>query len=86
MTVSEINMNKAIWCYAEGRLGSRKDPDMLDEYDFSDGVRGKFARRYREGTNIVRLDEDVAEKFPNSEKVNEALRYLIKHPPQPYLK
>ena len=54
---------------------------MLDEYDFSDGVRGKYAQRYREGTNIIRLDEDVAEKFPNSEKVNEALRYLIKHPP-----
>ena len=67
-------------------MASRKDPDMLDEYDFSDGVRGKYAQRYREGTNIVRLDEDVAEKFPNSEKVNEALRYLIKHPPQPHLK
>jgi len=67
-------------------MASRKDPDMLDEYDFSDGVRGKYARRYREGTNIVRLDEDVAEKFPNSEKVNKALRYLIKHPPQSHLK
>ncbi len=62
-------------------MASRKDPDILDEYDFSDGVRGKYAQRYREGTNIIRLDEDVAEKFPNSEKVNEALRYLIKHPP-----
>ena len=54
---------------------------MLAEYDFSGGIRGKYAQRYREGTNIVRLDEDVAAKFPNSEKVNEALRYLIKHPP-----
>ena len=62
-------------------MARRKDPDMLDEYDFSDGVRGKYAQRYIEGTNIIRLDEDVAEKFPNSEKVNEALRYLIKHPP-----
>ena len=63
-------------------MANRKDPDMLAEYDFSSGVRGKYAQRYREGTNIVRLDEDVAAKFPNSEKVNEALRYLIKHPPQ----
>ena len=50
---------------------------MLDEYDFSSGVRGKYAQRYREGTNIVRLDDDVAEMFPNSEKVNEALRSFI---------
>ena len=62
---------------------SRKDPDTLDEYDFSGGVRGKYAQRYREGTNIIRLDEDVAAVFPNSEKVNEALRSLIKQPLQP---
>nr|VFJ58467.1 MAG: hypothetical protein BECKFW1821A_GA0114235_108214 [Candidatus Kentron sp. FW]VFJ63101.1 MAG: hypothetical protein BECKFW1821B_GA0114236_107915 [Candidatus Kentron sp. FW] len=49
---------------------------MLDEYDFSGGVRGKYATRYKEGTNIVRLDDDVAAMFPNSEKVNEALRTL----------
>ncbi|MCY4364028.1 MAG: hypothetical protein OXE42_17910 [Gammaproteobacteria bacterium] len=64
-------------------MASRKDRDLLDEYDFSGGVRGKYAQRYKEGTNIVRLDEDVAEMFPNSEKVNEALRSLIKQPPQP---
>ena len=57
-------------------MTSKKDPDMLDEYDFSNGVRGKYAQRYREGTNIVRLDDDVAAMFPNSEKVNEALRSL----------
>ena len=58
-------------------MASRKERDMLDEYDFSGGVRGKYAQRYREGTNIVRLDDDVAELFPNSEKVNEALRSFI---------
>ena len=58
-------------------MASRKEQDMLDEYDFSGGVRGKYAQRYREGTNIVRLDDDVAELFPNSEKVNEALRSFI---------
>jgi hypothetical protein len=57
-------------------MASRKDPDMLDEYDFSNGVRGKYAQQYREGTNIVRLDDDVAAMFPSSEKVNEALRSL----------
>lgn len=56
----------------------RHDPDMLDEYDFSKGVRGKYAERYAEGTNIVVLAPDVAEVFPDSESVNEALRVLVK--------
>ena len=55
----------------------KRDPDMLDEYDFSKGVRGKYAKRYAEGTNIVLLDPDVAAVFPNSESVNEALRGLV---------
>ena len=48
----------------EKAVVNRQDPDLLDEYDFSEGVRGKYAERYREGTNIVRLDDDVAEIFP----------------------
>lgn len=52
-------------------------PDMLDEYDFSEGVRGKYAKRYAEGTNIVILAPDVAEFFPDSESVNAALRALV---------
>lgn len=52
-------------------------PDMLDEYDFSKGVRGKYAKRYSEGTNIVVLAPDVAEFFPDSESVNAALRALV---------
>ena len=59
-------------------MATKKDPDMLDEYDFSGGVRGKYAARYQEGTNIVRLDDDVAAMFPSSEEVNEALRTLGK--------
>ena len=51
---------------------------MLDEYDFSEGVRGKYAKRYAEGTNIVVLSPDVAQVFPDSESVNEALRVLVK--------
>lgn len=50
---------------------------MLDEYDFSGGVRGKYARRYAEGSNVVVLSPDVAEAFPDSRAVNEALRSLL---------
>jgi hypothetical protein len=56
---------------------AKRDPDMLAEYDFSQGVRGKYAQRYHEGTNIVMLSPDVAEYFPDSEAVNAALRALI---------
>jgi len=53
------------------------DPDMLEEYDFSKGVRGKYARRYAEGTNVVVIEPDVAKFFPDHDTVNEALRSLI---------
>jgi len=53
------------------------DPDMLEEYDFSNGVRGKYAKRYAEGTNVVLIDPDVAEFFPDRDAVNDALRSLI---------
>ena len=59
-------------------IKTRRDSDMLDEYDFSKGVRGKYAKRYAEGTNVVILSPDVAEVFPDSESVNEALRVLVK--------
>ena len=55
----------------------KRDPDMLDEYDFSKGVRGKYAKRYAAGTNVVVLAPDVAAVFPDSESVNEALRALV---------
>ena len=57
---------------------NQHDPNMLDEYDFSEGVRGKYAARYQVGTNLIRLDPDVAQMFPNAESVNEALRALGK--------
>lgn|SRR5262245_49093436 len=56
----------------------KRDPDMLDEYDFSRGERGKYAKRYAEGTNVVVLAPDVAAAFPTAEAVNQALRALIK--------
>ena len=54
------------------------DTDMLEEYDFSNGVRGKYARRYEEGTNVVLIDPDVAEFFPDGDSVNDALRSIIR--------
>ena len=52
------------------------DPDMLEEYDFSNGVRGKYVDRFAQGGNVIVLDPDVAKVFPDSESVNQALRAL----------
>ena len=56
---------------------SKGDPDLLDEYDFTSGVRGKYAKRYAEGTNVVVLAPDVAAVFPDAQSVNDALRALV---------
>ena len=52
------------------------DKDMLPEYDFSNGIRGKYAERYSRGTNIVLIEPDVFEYIPDQKSVNEALRSL----------
>jgi len=57
---------------------TKHEPDILEEYDFTDGVRGKYAKQYAEGTNLVAIDPDVAEFFPDHDAVNEALRSLAK--------
>ncbi len=59
-------------------MTAEEEIDMLEEYDFSQGIRGKYAERYAAGSNIVILSPDVAEAFPDSASVNEALRMLIK--------
>ena len=46
------------------------------EYDFSQAVRGKYARRYQAGSNVVVLEPDVAKAFPSPERVNRSLRAL----------
>lgn len=51
--------------------------EMLPEYDFSGGVRGKYAKEYHQSVNVVTLEDDVAEHFPNAEAVNRALRTLL---------
>ena len=55
-----------------------QEDDMLDEYDFSKGVRGKYASQFKDVSRLVSLDLDVKAVFPDSEAVNEALRGLIK--------
>jgi hypothetical protein len=47
------------------------------DYDFSGGVRGKYADRYRRGTNVVLRDPELADAFPDSKSVNDALRGLL---------
>jgi hypothetical protein len=54
--------------------------EMRPEYDLRGGVRGKYYERYRQGTNVVLLEADVAKVFRDSATVNQALRqYLSEH-------
>lgn len=60
---------------------SSDEDDLQPKYDETSlrgGVRGKYVERYRNGTNVVLLDPDVAAVFPTSEAVNHALRMLVK--------
>jgi hypothetical protein len=58
----------------------KKSNGLRPEYDFSKlegGVRGKYVERYRRGTNLVRLDRDVAQAFPTDSAVNRTLRAAL---------
>ena len=55
---------------------TKRANDMRAEYDFSSGVRGKYAKRYAKGANVVLLAPDVAKVFPTAEAVNDSLRAL----------
>lgn len=62
------------------KVEAEQEDEMRPEYDFSQlkgRVRGKYIERYREGTNLVLLDPDVAAAFPDAKAVNEALRLLM---------
>jgi hypothetical protein len=60
-------------------MSQKNDQDtMREEYDFSGGVRGKHYAAYRQGTNLVLLEPDVAKIFKDSATVNAALRMLAK--------
>jgi hypothetical protein len=78
------NLTKYGISFNEGFMKMESNPDLEDElrpeYDFSKmkgGVRGKYVERYRTGTNVVLLDPDVAQAFPTSDAVKEALRMLM---------
>ena len=58
----------------------RIDGDLLPEYDLSQlkgGVRGKYYRQARAGTNLMLIEPELAEVFPDAESVNRALRFLV---------
>jgi hypothetical protein len=60
-------------------MSQEHEPDtMREEYDFSGGVRGKHYKAYRQGTNLVLLEPDVAAIFKDAATVNAALRMLAK--------
>lgn len=52
--------------------------EMRPEYDFSGAVRGKYHKRYLEGTNVVVLEPDVAKRFKTAAAVNDALRSFLR--------
>jgi hypothetical protein len=63
------------------RVKPERSDELRREYDFSElrgGVRGKYLRRYRAGTNLALLEPDVAAAFPTDEAVNEALRTVLR--------
>jgi len=55
----------------------KKQNEIVEEYDFSKGIRGKYAEQYNDGVNIIKLDKDVSKIFPDAQSVNNALRTLI---------
>jgi hypothetical protein len=55
--------------------------EMRSEYDFSQGLRGKYASRNTKGSVVVVLDPDVARMYPDAESVNHALRTLAETAP-----
>ena len=65
---------------------AEEQDDRRPEYDFSKlngRIRGKYVDRYREGTNLVLLDPDVAAAFPDAKAVNDALRLLLHNKQRP---
>jgi len=55
----------------------KSEPQMLKEYAFSQGVRGKYHKRFKEGSNVAVIDAELAKIFPDSKSVNQALRSLV---------
>jgi hypothetical protein len=60
------------------KKASKNEIEIAEEYDFSNGVRGKYLKGYPKGSKLIIIAPDVAEIFPDSKAVNEALRAFIK--------
>ncbi len=61
---------------------SKSNDELRPEYDLKSlgkGIRGKYYKQYQEGTNIVVIDPDLSEAFPNTKSVNEALRRILEN-------
>jgi hypothetical protein len=63
------------------KKAKQESDDLRREYDFTGGVRGKYATRFARGTNVVVLAPDVADVFKTSKAVNAALRSQLKRKP-----
>jgi hypothetical protein len=63
------------------KRGNRTNDELRPEYDLRNllkaGVRGKYAKRYHAGTNLILLDPDVRRAFPSERAVNDALRLVV---------
>ena len=62
------------------QVKSEMADELRPEYkrsDFGEIVRGKYANHIKEESNVVLLEPDIAQAFPNDEAVNKALRYLL---------
>ena len=62
-------------------MSAEKINDMRSEYnkhDLGAGIRGKYYKEFKEGTNLVLLSPDVAKVFKDEKSVNDALRSLVK--------
>ena len=60
------------------KSGEKRQSVVRRQYDFSKGVRAKYAQRYARGTNLILLDPDLRDVFPSSESVNQALQTIAK--------
>jgi hypothetical protein len=59
------------------KVNPKGDENILPEYDFAHGVRGKHHEAYKAGTNVIFLDPDLAKVFKDSDSVNRVLRLLL---------
>ena len=60
------------------KKATKSSDETRPYYDFSGGIRGKYAAEYAKGTNVVVIEPKLAKLFPDSEAVNEALRTLVR--------